>query len=44
MFGYRLTTGVFGSSGRHANPIGLSYPLLTWLDILSGPLRPGFLD
>ena len=23
---------------------GLSYPLLTWLDILSGPIRPGFLD
>lgn len=22
----------------------LSYPLLTWLDIISGPLRPGFLD
>ena len=24
--------------------VGLSYPLLTWLDILSGPLRRGFLD
>jgi drug/metabolite transporter (DMT)-like permease len=24
--------------------VGLSYPLLTWLDVVSGPLRPGFLD
>jgi len=24
--------------------VGLSYPVLTWLDILSGPIRPGFLD
>ena len=24
--------------------VGLSYPLLTWLDILSGPLRPGVLE
>ena len=24
--------------------VGLSYPLLTWLNILSGPLQPGFLD
>jgi hypothetical protein len=22
---------------------GLSYPLLTWLDIISGPLRPDIL-
>ncbi|MBA3738444.1 MAG: hypothetical protein H0W97_07730 [Actinobacteria bacterium] len=47
---------VFGSSGRHANPmcgyfiglilglVGLSYPLLTWLNILSGLLQPGFLE
>ncbi|HEV2952278.1 MAG TPA: hypothetical protein VGZ51_09245 [Actinomycetota bacterium] len=24
--------------------VGLSYPLLTWLNIVSGPLRPTFLD
>jgi hypothetical protein len=24
--------------------VGLSYPLLTWLNIVSGPLRPGFLE
>lgn len=24
--------------------VGLSYPLLTWLDVVSGPLRPGFLN
>ena len=24
--------------------VGLSYPLLTWLNIVSGPLRPSFLD
>ena len=24
--------------------VGLSYPLLTWLNIVSGPLRPAFLD
>jgi hypothetical protein len=24
--------------------VGLSYPLLTWLNILSGPLQPGFLE
>ena len=24
--------------------VGLSYPLLTWLDIISGPLKPGFLN
>jgi hypothetical protein len=24
--------------------VGLSYPLLTWLNILSSPLRPGFLE
>ena len=24
--------------------IGLSYPLLTWLDVISGPLRSSFLD
>jgi len=54
---------VFGSSGRHANPlgivsimaglarrawvlglVGLSYPLLTWLKVFSGPLRPGSLE
>lgn len=23
--------------------VGLSYPLLSWLDVLSGPLRPDFL-
>jgi hypothetical protein len=22
---------------------GLSYPILTWLNVISGPLRPGFL-
>jgi hypothetical protein len=24
--------------------VGLSYPVLSWLNILSGDLRPGFLD
>lgn len=24
--------------------VGMSYPLLTWLDVVSGPLRPGFLN
>jgi hypothetical protein len=24
--------------------IGLSYPLLTWLDVISKPLRPGILE
>jgi hypothetical protein len=24
--------------------IGLSYPLLTWLDVISKPLRPGFIE
>jgi hypothetical protein len=24
--------------------VALSYPLLTWLNIVSGPLKPGFLN
>ena len=24
--------------------VGLSYPVLSWLDVISGPLRSGFLD
>jgi hypothetical protein len=24
--------------------VGLSYPLLIWLNVFTGPLRPGFLD
>jgi hypothetical protein len=24
--------------------VGLSYPLMSWLDLLSGDVRPGFLD
>ena len=31
------------SSGFVFGLAGLSYPLLTWLDIVSGPLRPQIL-
>jgi len=33
-----------GSIGLVLGLVGLSYPLLTWLHIVSGPLRPGFLE